>query len=149
MRENNAGYVSVAEGIDADALTALIDRHVAKPYWQFLRWPHQVKLKEPGKAINFSCTEGQVFNPSSELRWQRRGKVYDALLLSLRNDSDGLTPLGETWTAADRSAHFYPKTETRFPKGLDYDETGLDIGQRYFIDDSTACVQFIALRVES
>ncbi|MEL6326257.1 MAG: hypothetical protein AAFQ61_05055 [Cyanobacteria bacterium J06626_23] len=145
--ENNTGYVSTAEGINLDQLKTLIEKHIIAPHWQFLGWPHSVELLDPDQQINPDCDEGQVFNPNSELRWRRRGQTYDVLLLSIYSDQTGLTPLAEDWTVQEHNAQFYPRTETRFPKGLGYQEKGLDIGQRYFIDSTTAYVQFIALRV--
>lgn len=140
------------KAVDSNELQELIRRCISGQSWYFLRWPHQVSGFQPGSPTDFSCIEGQVFNRDRELRWQRRGKSYEVLLLSSTAiDEPGLEQLGNGWTMKDLPANFYPETETRFPQGLvvskaDDDEV-LDIGQRYFIDENSACVQFIALRM--
>jgi hypothetical protein len=146
-------------------LSELIKHYMSKESWYFLRWPDQVSHFKPGLPSDFCssngkgssngrlCTEGQVFSQTRELRWQRRGDSYSVLLLSKTEVEHALQTTGQTWTAVgstwetkDLPANFYPETETRFPKGLNYPDK-LDIGQRYFIDAQTALVQFVALRV--
>ena len=145
-------FVGTADNIDQAALEKLIKNCVGDQAWRFLRWPHDVQLCPPSKAIDYTCREGQVFDQKSELRWKKlKGEQYSVLLLSTNQLDKSLTPVGETWTPKDLEANFYPKTETRFPKGLDYDDSSdnkLDIGQRYFIDKATGTVHFIALRVK-
>lgn len=145
-------FVGTADNLDLTTLRSLIDDCVSEQAWRFLRWPHEVKLLEPTKEIDYSCREGQVFNQSSELRWKKlKDEQYSVLVLSTNQLDKSLTAMGETWSHKDLEANFYPKTETRFPKGLDYEDSSdnkLDIGQRYFIDEATGTVHFIALRVK-
>lgn len=145
-------FVGTADNLDQAALQSLIGHCVSDQAWRFLRWPHEVKLLNPKKEIDYSCREGQVFDQTSELRWKKlQGERYSVLILSMSKPKENLTALGKTWLTKDLEANFYPKTETRFPKGLDYDDASgnkLDIGQRYFIDEATGTVHFIALRVK-
>jgi len=133
-----------SDAIDTSTLKTLIDRCFTNESWYFLRWPDRVEFKE-GKPTDFSCREGQIFDSDRELRWKRLGDRHDVLLLSASGADEALVLVGQAWTTKELSANFYPKTETRFPKSLDYPD-GLDIGQRYFIDTETGIVQFIALR---
>lgn len=144
-------YVGVAPTpIDISALKALVDRCTDGDSWLFLRWPHQVKLLPMTGKIeekDLVCQEGQVFGQSKELRWKRRGNAYEVLLLSEDGGDEALSPIGQDWETKDLEARFYPETETRFPRSIEAPNE-LDVGQRYFIDAQTACVQFIALRVK-
>ncbi|MBE9067529.1 hypothetical protein IQ260_12755 [Leptolyngbya cf. ectocarpi LEGE 11479] len=145
-------FVGTADNINQATLENLIQTCMGNQAWRFLRWPHEVKLLEPTKAIDYSCREGQVFDQKSELRWKKlKGEQYSVLVLSTIQLDKSLTPVGTAWMPKDLEANFYPKTETRFPKGLDYNDSSdnkLDIGQRYFIDEATGTVHFIALRVK-
>ena len=69
------------------------------------------------------------------------------MFLSINGQNSEFQPLGKDWQIEERNAHFYQKTETRFPKGFDYPED-LNIKQRYFQDKTTATVHFVALTVE-
>ena len=66
--------------IDLKTLQDIIKRCVSKQGWHFLRWPHRVRLFEIGSeptdvsAEDFAtCSEGQAFNQTRELRWKRQG----------------------------------------------------------------------------
>jgi hypothetical protein len=142
-----------ATPIDADMLQALIERCIAKPAWHCLRWPHTISLgAELPSTTALDCPEGQVFNRDRELRWKRRKDTYTVLLLSSTSVPDtDLRALAnpqhqpQAWQIRNLNDQFYPATETRFPQGITYPER-LDIGQRYFIDEQTGIVQFVALR---
>lgn len=145
-----------ATPLDTTALVTLIKRYVAEPAWHCLRWPHTISLGAglPSTAA-LDCPEGQVFNRDRELRWKRRQDTYTVLLLSstpvldtdLRALANPAHPQHQpqTWQIRNLNAQFYPATETRLPQGITYPEQ-LDIGQRYFIDEQTGIVQFVALR---
>ena len=139
--------------LDTAALVALIKHYVAEPVWHCLRWPHTISLGAglPSTTV-LDCPEGQVFNRDRELRWKRRQDTYTVLLLSSTPvpDTDLRALVNpqhqpQTWQIRNLNAQFYPTTETRFPQGIAYPDR-LDIGQRYFIDEQTGIVQFVALR---
>lgn len=120
--------------------------------WHFLRWPHTVKLAAGHpQSDDFDCAEGQMFNRDCELRWKRKNDQYEVLMLATDFVADEtLQRLGEIWTTQDLACDFFLSTETRLPKGIKYPE-GFDVkqrhfGQRYFVDDATGTVHFIALR---
>ena len=69
------------------------------------------------------------------------------LLLSEQGGNDMLAPLGKEWETVSLDAKAYPKTETRLPRSVNIPDS-LDLGQRYFVDVETACVQFVSLRVK-
>lgn len=146
-------FVGATTGnIGLQALKEIIDRCIEGEAWAFLRSPHKVELLPFKDNIKLSdCAEGQLFTAACELRWKQQEGTYDVLLLSKAKRDDGFQPVGKKWETKDLKANFYPPTEARFPKGLAYENNEgvpkLDIGQRYFIDAQTACVQFIALRV--
>ncbi|MEL7224844.1 MAG: hypothetical protein AAGL17_08250 [Cyanobacteria bacterium J06576_12] len=148
------------KNVEQTVLEETINRYKNGNTWAFLRWPHEVKLLPVDDSVDLTCPEGQIFSADFELRWQKQKGVYDVLLLAdmslLAKEKNALETLGleeleGDWNFKDLEAHFYPPTEARFPKGLAYAKKDapakLDIGQRYFIDAQTACVQFIALRV--
>lgn len=136
----------------AEALRSQLDALQAENGYYFLRWPHRVSGIQAGLPADFSSPEGQWFSRDRELRWQQVGPHFSLLLLCTEGALTGdelsdFAPVGNgNWQTQDRQAHFYPKTETRFPKGLHY-PTALDIGQRYFLDAQTATVRFVALTV--
>lgn len=109
-------------------------------HW-FQRWPHCVRWEAPDwEALS---PIGQVFNRDRELRWKQRGDRFDVLLLSRIALPPEFEAIGQGWRYRDRSAHFYPKTDTRLPRSLSYPD--INIAQRYFMDAQTAVVQFVAL----
>lgn len=139
--------------LDAGMLQTLITQCVAAPAWHCLRWPHTISLGAGLPSTTaLDCLEGQVFNRERELRWKRRQDTYTVLLLSSTPvPNTDLRALAnpqnqpQTWQIRNLNAQFYPATETRFPQGITYSDR-LDIGQRYFIDEQTGIVQFVALR---
>lgn len=143
-------YVGVASTpLDASKLKDLISRCISNG-WLFLRWPHKVHLSPMDSSLavqDLLCQEGQAFNQSRELRWRRKGNAYEVLLLSDSGGDDMFSSLGSVWETKVLDAKTYPETETRFPREVTIPKE-LDLGQRYFIDVETACVQFIALRVK-
>ncbi len=150
---SQSGYISTASSLDEEKLKALVGTYAEKNAWRFLRWPHQVRLLAPGDPVDYQCREGQLFNAAYELRWKRqREGIYTAMLLSVKKEvTEPLQAVENEWLVKDLDARLYPKTETRFPKGLSYEETGAkspNIGQRYFINAVTGTVHFVALRVK-
>ena len=130
-------------------LLKLIEQFQDDKGYFFVRWPHRVSgfVSTPPDAL--PGVEGQLFNQTYELRWKQRGQTYDALLLTVAGPDPAFVPVGEQWRVQDETAHLYPRTETRMPKGLHYPERlQIKLGQRYFIDNPTSTVQFVALRVK-
>lgn len=140
-------YVGVTpEPVDLEQLQKIVDSCMGKDGWLFLRWPHKVLLQPvsaPPKT-GFDCQEGQAFSNTKELRWKRKGTNYEVLLLSEEGGDELLSPIGYAWETKVLNAKAYPETETRFPRKVTI-PAELDIGQRYFIDAETACIQFVAL----
>jgi hypothetical protein len=134
--------------IDLETLETLIKRCINSNGWQFLRWPHQVKMLPLSQPTELDCQEGQAFDQVRELRWKRKGEGYEVLLLSETDGNEAFLALGQSWKTKSLDAQTYPETETRFPRGVKMPVGLNDLGQRYFIDAETACVQFIALRVK-
>lgn len=131
----------------AEALRALLLQQQTEKSCFFLRWPHKVSGFCKALPSDFPSPEGQLFDSQKELRWKQQGQGYSVLLLSANERHPDFEPLGESWDVHVQDAHPYPKTETRFPQGLDYMEKDFDIGQRYFTDPETATVHFVALKV--
>ena len=147
-------YVGVASVANIAAVTKLVNDCIGSNGYLFLRWPHKVHCSSvselPEEGLN--CPEGQAFNQDKELRWKRKGSAYELLLLSESEEEKSpviaqFSAIGSSWETKALDAKSYPATETRFPKKITIPE-GLDLGQRYFIDAETACVQFIALRAK-
>ncbi|MDD1428034.1 hypothetical protein MEO94_27005 [Dolichospermum sp. ST_sed9] len=131
-------------------LLELIGKLKIENTYYFLRWTHRVSgiIKEKLTDDQFPMLEGQIFNDQCELRWKhKKQNTYEVLFLSINGQNSEFEPLGKDWQIEERNAHFYQKTETRFPKGFDYPED-LNIKQRYFQDKTTATVHFVALTVE-
>ena len=137
------------------ALSSVIEQCIDEKGYLFLRWPHKVRMLYLSEAKTFECQQGQAFDRQRELRWQKKGDQYSVLLLSetqppdreLAIENSSFCPVGDQWLTAAVEAKTHSPTETRFPKGLDLTQTP-DLEQRYFIDEQTACVQFIALKVK-
>lgn len=143
-----------ATPVDSETLNQLIDSCVENDGLLFLRWPHRVKMLPASKRaeIDFKCQQGQAFNQTKELRWKPKGDGYEVLLLSDDGGDALLSPLGgekKRWATnvSVLDAKAYPKTETRLPRQVTIPGE-LNLGQRYFIDAETGCVQFVALRVK-
>lgn len=146
-----SAFVGISQKLlSADELQNLISKLANDSSYYFLRWANRVsgvvKEKDPD---SFPSPEGQMFNTDLELRWkQKRQALYEVLLLSSINDDyPDFEPLTQEWETEDRDAYFYPKTETRFPKGFIYPKE-LNIAQRYFRDKKTATVHFVALTIK-
>ena len=131
-------------------------------YYYFMRSPSHVSgIVETMK--DFPTPEGQLFNRDLELRWKKQSSGYSVLLLTTTGKRSGFESLdrNRNWKVEDRPAYGYGSSETRFPNSLVYADS-LDIrlkqktdqskktklAQRYFIDDDTAKVHFIALTLE-
>ncbi|MBE9063114.1 hypothetical protein [cf. Phormidesmis sp. LEGE 11477] len=140
-------YVGVApEPVSLERLEEIVDSCMDVDSWLFLRWPHRVLLRPVSESpeTGFDCLEGQAFSQTRELRWKRKGRNYEVLLLSANGGNASLHSIGSGWQTKELKAKAYPGTETRFPRKVSI-SNNLDISQRYFIDTKTACVQFVAL----
>ncbi|GAB1543766.1 hypothetical protein NUACC21_64420 [Scytonema sp. NUACC21] len=137
-------FVGVKQISSQEELKQLLEKP-SEPSYYFLRWVD--KVSGISSELNEFSPEGQMFNSKMELRWQQRGLGYEVLLLSqVETDAKlGFKPIGKSWQIVDRDAHFYPETETRFPKGFSHQD--IKIAQRYFMDKDTATVRFVALTV--
>lgn len=71
---------------------------------------------------------------------------WDLLYLGIQAPPDSFIPLPGEWRWEDHAADLYgsQNRETRFPKPLSHPQD-LKVGQRYFRDERTARVHFIAL----
>lgn len=121
--------------------------------------------------------EGQMFNHLFELRWKRKAKdSYEVLLLSIASNNHKFIPIKEAteekpepWRIEPNDhkkfpsyaypAYGYRPDETRFPKAPIYppnlnirikddNQKQPKLAQRYFIDNETSTVQFVALTLE-
>lgn len=140
-------YVGISpEPVSLKRLGELVNSYMDVDSWLFLRWPHRVLLRPIGEPpeTGFACLEGQAFSQTKELRWKRKGKSYEILLLSVNGGDASLPSIGNGWETKELKAKAYPKTETRFPRKI-FIPDRLDINQRYFIDARTGSVQFVAL----
>ncbi|MBE9077434.1 hypothetical protein IQ241_09010 [Romeria aff. gracilis LEGE 07310] len=140
-----SAFVGTQTIASADEFRSLINQLQTDTSCFFLRWPHQVSGFCRELPSDFPSPEGQMFDSQKELRWKRQGKGYSVLLLSADGARPNFKPVGPAWAAQDREAHLYPKTETRFPQGVD--DQGINVGQRYFLNPQTATVHFVALVV--
>lgn len=133
--------------------------------------------KLPPEAELQLMIEGQMFNHHSELRWKKKNKCsYEVLLLTIAGNNHRLDPVKqstqknpEPWRIEPNDqkkfpsyaypAYGYRPDETRFPKQLIYqDDLNIrlrddnqklpKLAQRYFIDNETSTVQFVALTLE-
>lgn len=128
-------------------LLTLINELKTENTYYFLRWTHRVSgiINEKVTDDQFPMLEGQMFNDEFELRWRyKKNTTYEVLLLTTGENHHEFQELGKNWQVEERNAHFYQKTETRFPKDFDYPKH-LNIKQRYFQDKTTATVHFVAL----
>ena len=145
-------FVGTKDNLSATELKTLLDRHKGNQnYYYFLRWSNRVSGIITSLA-DFPSPEGQMFNADLEIRWKQKGDKYDVLLLSqYDNDYLDFDSFPQTWQAENRKAKFYPEIETRFPKRFIYPESleTLNIGQRYFKDQATGIVHFVALTIDN
>ncbi|PSN13206.1 hypothetical protein C7293_16930 [filamentous cyanobacterium CCT1] len=148
-----SAYVGTRTVASADELRSLLEQQQTEKSCFFLRWPHKVSGFCQTLPPDFPSPEGQLFDSQKELRWKQQGKGYSVLLLSANGAHPDFVPIYDSrnvqiqWDVQVQDAHPYPKTETRFPQGLDYREKDFNIGQRYFTDPETATVHFVALTV--
>ncbi|MEB3148176.1 MAG: hypothetical protein VKL60_04045 [Sphaerospermopsis sp.] len=140
--------------VSVEHLLELINKSITDNTYYFLRWTHRVsginKLQKNSISdqFQFPMLEGQIFNDQFELRWKyKKDNTYEVLLLSMNGANSEFKPLEKEWQIEERNAYFYPSTETRFPKDFNYPKH-LEIKQRYFLDQTTATVHFVALTVE-
>lgn len=142
--------------IELEVLKSILEQYSDEHTHCFLRWPDKIEFLEYKKVAQQVgsgqfAQEGRIFNQECELRWRCQDKAYKVLLLSNTGEKGGkdniIESLGGEWETKYLDASFYPKTEARFPKQKDYPDD-LNIGQRYFIDAQTACVQFVALTLQ-
>jgi hypothetical protein len=135
--------------LSASQIREIITQLAINPSYYFLRWHHEVRgiCEQLPSETDFPMIEGQMFNQNCELRWKQKSKdSYEVLLLSVAGGHPDFKELDGDWQAEEkRDAYLYPPTETRFPKG--FTPTNLDVAQRYFIDQKTATVHFVALTV--
>lgn len=146
-------FVGTIQGVDIKTLKATIQRCFGSSGWQFLRWPHDIELLSTGKAHREfdTCQEGQAFNQICELRWKRKKNGYELLLLSSDEKGDeAFTKDKQSWKSQPLNAEPYESKETRLPKSIKVPKSFdlKKLGQRYFINEKTACVQFVSLRVK-
>jgi len=153
------GFVYVRSRLSADDVKKLLEQLATEESYYFVRSPHAVSgicMKLPDEF--FPGFEGQMFNADRELRWKKQGSAYEALLLSrVPADLEGFEAIGENWECCDRAAYFHDLNEPKFPKSFIYkgendekiESKNISIGQRYFQDQRTATVQFVALTITS
>ena len=158
----SAGFVSLSEQpVALSVVKKLVRGCFAEKGLVCLRSPHKIELL-PFSALSnaeLRCTEGQAFDHQRELRWRKVGDAYDILLLSTVGNEAIAHEIGlkamqrrdtaETnepihWEVRLLNALAYADTETRLPRSAKI-PNGLDIQQRYFIDDKTKYVQFVSL----
>ncbi|MCC3438169.1 MAG: hypothetical protein JGK30_23995 [Microcoleus sp. PH2017_40_RAT_O_B] len=155
----NTGFVYVRSRLSPDEVKKLLEELATEESYYFVRSPHAVSgicRKLPDEfSLGF---EGQMFNSDRELRWKKQGSVYEALILSrVPADLEGFEAIGENWECCDRAAYFHSLDEPKFPKTFIYkgkndekiESNDISIGQRYFQDQRTATVHFVALTVRS
>lgn len=158
----NKGFVYFKPGLSPDEVKKLLEELATEENYYFVRSPHAVSgicMKLPDEF--FPGFEGQMFNSDRELRWKKQGSTYEALILSRVEanlvDLEGFKELGENWEWCDRAAYFHSLDEPKFPKTFIYqgennktiESKNISIGQRYFQDQRTATVHFVALTVRS
>ncbi len=147
--EMNAFVGYKPKPLAVDDLLELISRLKTANTYFFYRRSDSVSgiISEAPTNEQFPMVEGQIFNHQFELRWKhKRQNSYEVLFLGNVDHHPDFTALENDWLIEERNAHLYPPTETRFPKGFDY--PALDIKQRYFLDQKTANVHFVALTVD-
>lgn len=146
-----SAFVGTRTVASADELRSLLQQQQTEKSCFFLRWSHKVSGFCRELPPDFPSPEGQLFDSQKELRWKQQGQGYSVLLLSANGKHSNFDPILNSqdapiqWDAQVQDAHLYPKTETRFPKGIDDQQVNID--QRYFTDLETATVHFVALKV--
>jgi hypothetical protein len=140
-----SAFVGTRTVESVEELRSLIQQFQSEKSCFFLRWPHRVSGFCRNLPDDFPSPEGQVFDSQKELRWKQQSKGYSVLLLSASEAHEEFEPVGKAWDVQVQDAPIYPKTETRFPKGIN--DQQVNISQRFFADPQTATVHFVALKV--
>jgi hypothetical protein len=152
------GYVGFKQVSSSVELKTLLDKLVADKSYYFVRSPHAVSGICMNLPLDFPGFEGQMFNADRELRWKKQANQYELLILSrVEADLEGFEQLTEEWQICDRPACFHDIEETKFPKSFIYqgendekiDSKNISIAQRYFQDQKTTTVHFVALTIRS
>ncbi len=140
-----SAFVGFKHNVSESELETLLKQyHTAKSRY-FLRWAHCVSGIEREFPKEFPSPEGQMFDHDREIRWKQKGDHFSVLMLSI-DEETGFTAINKTWATKSYQAKIYPRTETRFPNGIQ--DQGVNIAQRCFVDARTATVHFVALTVE-
>ncbi len=146
-----SAFVGFKHNVSESELQQLLNQYKTAKSRYFLRWAHRVSGIED-KLSDFPSPEGQMFDRDRELRWRQQGEQFSVLMLSV-HEEEGFTAIAKQWTAKSYNANLYPKTETRFPRGIRVSKEAQDqevnVGQRCFIDAQTATVHFVALIAEN
>lgn len=137
----NQAYVQSWSGVRLTELKAQLEQD---SFYYFLRWPHAVSGIIADLPSDFPSPEGQAFNQTTELRWQKKGDHYNLLWLSTNPPAGGFETLPGVWIYEDRKAALYGSTETRLPKAVK-NPHNISLGQRYFRDRRTAIIHFVSL----
>ena len=140
-----SAFVGFKQNVLESELKQLLNQYDTAKSRYFLRWAHRVSGIELDLSQEFPSPEGQMFDEDREIRWKPQGDRFSVLMLSVHEEA-GFTAIAKTWTTKVYKASIYPKTETRFPKGIQ--DQDVNIAQRCFIDAQTATVHFVALTVE-
>ncbi|MFM7448360.1 MAG: hypothetical protein ACKO24_07170 [Leptolyngbyaceae cyanobacterium] len=146
---NNAFVGTRSLESDAALITLLQDCS-AVPRYYFLRWVHQVEWTTEIPSANFPSPEGEMITPQFEIRWKKVQQGYDVLLLAVGEPSQiptAFEPLPFNWEVSEPLAvHLLgqgAEQDMRFPRNLYYPPT-LNLQQRYFQDQQTGTVHFVA-----
>jgi hypothetical protein len=139
-------FVGVKQLSSADELRELLDQKANQHTYYFLLWFHKVSGIVKDLPSEFPSPEGQMFNADCEVRWKQNKEGYEVLLLSQADSDLGFTTVGKSWETQVRAAQVYSNSETRFPN--QFKNECSNIAQRYFIDQQTSTVQFVALTVD-
>ncbi|MEH2181071.1 hypothetical protein [Nostoc sp.] len=119
--------------------------------------PNPVNNSTPKQPETFPSPEGQLFNSILELRWKQKQGKYEVLLLSSQDEAPIFQPQDEqynfrpikgNWEILEQNALLHSPKETRFPKSLNSEDIK-NIAQRYFRDQNTATVHFVALTIKN
>ncbi len=138
--------------IDSDvALESLLAHCPAKSRYYFLRWVHQVRWVTEPLPADFPSPEGEMITPEFEIRWKKARQGYDVLLLAIGEPSQMPTafePLPSlSWVTSEPLAvHLLgqgTEQDVRFPQNLTY-PANLNLQQRYFQDQNTGTIHFVA-----
>lgn len=145
------GYATIAAdtGETDRYLRELIDRYTQTGTCFFLRSLHQVSGIITALPEKLS-PEGQLFNANVELRWKKRRRGYELLWLGQQapEDSSTFTTIPRQWQTEDHPALLHDRRTPQYPNLFKYpDNLKSQIRQRYFRDQETGIIHFIALTV--